>query len=76
MYAERVRWSYGADGGSGKKLGGKLGLFEPAVGNGGANLKDPMSTNGRPAHLTLLVHTSIDEAVGGTFGRGTRYRLT
>jgi len=66
--------------GAGKSWGasreGKLGLFEPAVGNGGANLKDPMSTNGRPAHLTLLVHTSIDEAVGGTFGRGTRYRLT
>ena len=66
--------------GAGKRWGssreGKLGLFEPAVGNSGADLKDPVSTNGRPAHLTLLVHTSIDEAVSSTFGGRTRYRLT
>ena len=65
--------------GAGKRWGssreGKLGLFEPVVGNGGANLKGLVSAIGRPAHLTLLVHTSIDEAVSGTFGRRTRYRL-
>lgn len=65
--------------GVGKRCGssrkGKPGLLQAAVGNGGANLKGPMSANGRQAHLTLLVHTSIDEAVDSTFGRGTRYRL-
>ncbi|OYR24113.1 hypothetical protein CEV33_4666 [Brucella grignonensis] len=46
-------------------------MFEPAVGNCGADLKDPVSADRRPAHLALLVHAGIDEAVGGTFGGGT-----
>ncbi len=51
-------------------------LFETAVRDGGSDLKNPMSTDRCPTHLPLLIHTGIDEAVGGTFGRRTGYRLT
>lgn len=47
----------------------KLCLLKSTIRDGGSGLKNPMSTNWRPAHLTLLVHPSIDQAVGGTFSR-------
>ena len=58
--------------GAGKTWGSrfkiKLCLFETAVRNGCSDLKNPMSGNRRPTHLTL-VHAGIDEAVGSTFRR-------
>lgn len=64
--------------GSGKRRGSsgksKPSLFEPAVGHGGTDLKDTMSTHRRPAHLTLLVHAGIDEAVGVDIGCPDQYR--
>ena len=47
----------------------ELCLLETTIRDGGSDRKNPMSANWRPAHLTLLVHPSIDQAVGGTFRR-------
>src|SRR5690606_30300816 len=71
----------GIYGGSGKKgwassRKGKLSLLEPTIGNRCPNLQYPMGTGRRPTHLPLLVHPSVHEAIGGAFGRRTRYRLT
>lgn len=61
--------------GSGKKLGVRLEvelcLFETAVRDGGSDLKNPMSADRCPTHLPLLIHTGINEAIGGTFSRRT-----
>ncbi len=44
---------------SGKKPGSlcqvELCFFETAVGDGGSNLRDPMSVNERSTHLSLLI---------------------
>lgn len=70
----------GAAEGAGKRWGSsrksKLGLLEPTIGNRRPDLQYSMSAGRRPTHLSLLVHPSIHEAVGGAFGRRTRYRLT
>lgn len=47
----------------------KLCLLKTIVRNGGSDLKNSMSANRRPTHLTLPVHAGIDEAVGSTFRR-------
>lgn len=66
--------------GAGKRWGssrkGKFGVLEPTISNRRPDLQYPMSAGRRPTHLPLLVHAGVDEAVGGTFGRRTRYRLT